>query len=167
MSERWCWSVPKRNGAGKCVSFTERSVFRWGPTRGDFWITIRPFDRNLYGKKTDGVFGIKEVRESRALGAYGCVSVRASPSAPHVFPSPLANCPNRPPKTGGRTSLDLMATWNDGTSLNPVKRFRFHSLVVVPSSDAWFVNFIAQSSERCWDDSVEILFHSITYGKAY
>ena len=39
----------------------------------DFWITIRVFDRNLYGKKMDGTFGIKEVRESRASSSYGCV----------------------------------------------------------------------------------------------
>lgn len=39
----------------------------------DFWITIRVFDRNLYGKKMDGTFGIKDVRESRAtvlMGAF-------------------------------------------------------------------------------------------------
>lgn len=39
----------------------------------DFWITIRAFDRNLYGKKMDGTFGIKKVRESRASSSYGCV----------------------------------------------------------------------------------------------
>lgn len=54
------------------MSFTER-VFPWGHA-GDFWITIQAFDRNVYGKKADGAFGIKEVRESRTRGAYGCVS---------------------------------------------------------------------------------------------
>lgn len=54
-----------------------RAPYSHEVTRRDFRITIRPFDRNLYGKKTDGVFGIKEVRESRAVGAYGCVSAAA------------------------------------------------------------------------------------------
>ncbi|KAF7385947.1 hypothetical protein HZH66_011789 [Vespula vulgaris] len=30
--------------------------------------------RNIYGKKTYGVFGIKEVREPREVGTYGCVT---------------------------------------------------------------------------------------------
>lgn len=39
---------------------------------------IRAFDRNLYGKEVDGAFGIKEVRESRTHGTYGCVFISFS-----------------------------------------------------------------------------------------
>lgn len=64
---------------GTCVSFTER-VFPWGHA-GDFWITIRAFDRNLYGKEADGAFGIKEVREPRTRAYLWVRSVSPLPRA--------------------------------------------------------------------------------------
>lgn len=72
--------APRRKGGeGEDVREFHRARIPMG-SRGRFldYVPIRAFDRNLYGKVVDGAFGIKEVRESRTHGTYGCVFISFS-----------------------------------------------------------------------------------------